>query len=242
MSTWTYTRLEVLRMARDSRFAVLSLVVPLALFVVVAGTNRDKHLGGISYPLYYMVGMASWGTMVAVVAGGSRIAVERSVGWTRQLRITPLRTRTYFGSKVFSSYLMALTTLALLYAAGWSLGVRLPARAWLELTCLLLIGLAPFAVLGIVLGHLLNADSMGPALGGTVAAFALLGGVWGPLATTGTLHAVLEGLPSYWLVQAGNLSLHEQWWPGRAWVVLSAWTVALGAVAVRAYRRATSST
>jgi hypothetical protein len=58
MRTWTYTRLEILRMARASRFAVFSLVVPLALFVVVAGANRDKHLGGTSIAL---VGMASWG-------------------------------------------------------------------------------------------------------------------------------------------------------------------------------------
>lgn len=236
MSAWTYTRLEILRMFRDTRFVVFSIAVPLVLFLVVAGTNRDKHLGGVSFPLYYMVGMASWGSMVAVVAAGSRIAFERSVGWTRQLRITPLRIRTYFGSKILSSYLLALAALTLIYAAGWSLGVRMPVRSWAELTALLLIGLVPFAMLGIVLGHLLGADSVGPAIGGSVAAFALFGGAWGPLATAGTLRVILEGFPSYWLVQAAKVSVNQGWWPGRAWVVLSAWTLVLGTIAVRAYR------
>jgi ABC-2 type transport system permease protein len=236
MSARTYTRLEIVRMFRDTRFVVFSIAVPLALFLVVAGTNRDKHLGGISFPLYYMAGMASWGSMVAVVAAGSRIAFERSVGWTRQLRITPLRIRTYFGSKVLSSYLLAVAAMALIYTAGWALGVRLPARSWAEMASLVLIGLVPFATLGIVLGHLLGAESVGPAIGGSVAAFALFGGAWGPLATTGTLHVVLEGFPSYWLVQAARVSVNQEWWPARAWIVLSAWTLVLGAVAVRAFR------
>ena len=64
--------------------------VPLLLFLLIGGTNRNAHLDGISFPLYYMTGMAAWGTMMAVISSGARIAAERQVGWTRQLRITPL--------------------------------------------------------------------------------------------------------------------------------------------------------
>ena len=46
---------------------------------------------GISAPLYFMVGLAAFGTMNAMLASGARIAAERTVGWNRQLRITPLR-------------------------------------------------------------------------------------------------------------------------------------------------------
>ena len=106
MSTLTYTRLEVLRTFRNTRFFILSLAFPLVLFYTVAGSNRHVHIGGISFPLYYMVGMASWGAMAAVMAGGARIALERSVGWTRQMKITPLSTFAYFRSKVLSGYLI----------------------------------------------------------------------------------------------------------------------------------------
>ena len=37
-----------------------------------------------------MVSMAGFGAMIAAIAGGARIAAERSVGWNRQLRLTPL--------------------------------------------------------------------------------------------------------------------------------------------------------
>ena len=79
---------------------------------------------------------------------------------------------------------------------------------WFELAALVLIGLIPFAVLGVLLGHVLTVDSIGPALGGTVTLFALLGGAWGPVAnTSGVLKDLCQLLPSYWLVQAGQVAL-----------------------------------
>ena len=69
-----------------------------------------------------------------------------------------------------------IPALVLLYLAGASLGVRLDATQWLEMTGLLLIGLAPFVVIGIALGHLLTVEAMVPAVGGVVVLFALLGG------------------------------------------------------------------
>jgi ABC-2 type transport system permease protein len=237
MTTITYTRFEVLRTFRNTRFFILSLAFPLVLFFTVAGANRHAQLGGISFPLYYMVGMASWGAMSAVMAGGARIALERSVGWTRQMKITPLSTFAYFRSKVLSSYVMAIVSLILLFTAGLSLGVHLTAVHWLETTGLLLVGLVPFVVLGILLGHLLTVDSMGPALGGLVAIFALLGGAWGPFVQSGVLHSIVENIPSYWLVQAGHVALGAGLWPARAWIVLGVWTAVLLRLTVRVYRR-----
>ena len=74
------------------------------------------------------------------------------------MRITPLRTGAYFGAKVLNGYLRALLTIALMCLAGTALGVRLPAE-WLTVIGLLLVGLIPFAVLGILLGHLIGPDS-----------------------------------------------------------------------------------
>ena len=240
MRTLTYTRFEILRTFRNTRFFILSLVFPLLLFFIVAGSNRHARLDGISFPLYYMVGMASWGAMAAVMGCGARIALERSVGWTRQMRITPLSTRTYFGTKVLSSYLMAVVSLILLGIVGVSLGVHLSAMHWLVTAGFLLVGLIPFVVLGILLGHLLSVDSMGPALGGGVAILALLGGAWGPLAQTGVLHDIVQDIPSYWLVQAGHIALGGGEWPARAWVVLGVWTAVLLRLTVRGYRRDTA--
>jgi ABC-2 type transport system permease protein len=109
------------------------------------------------------------------------------------------------------------------------------------MTGLLLVALIPFAILGILLGHLVRIDAIGPALGGVVSLFALLGGAWGPLASTGVLHKIIEWLPSYWLVQAGATALGRGGWPpARAWIVVAVWTAGLALLAMHAYRRDTA--
>jgi ABC-2 type transport system permease protein len=241
MTHATYLRYETLRMLRNWKFLVFSLAFPLILFFVIAGPRRHADLDGVPVPLYFMTGMAAWGTMSAVVASGARIAAERAAGWTRQMRITPLPERTYFGGKILGGYGMALVSIAALYLAGTAFGVRLAAHQWLTMTGLLLVALIPFAVLGILLGHLLRIDAIGPALGGIVTLFALLGGAWGQLASGGVLHKLIEWVPSYWLVQAGASALgHGGWPPARAWIVVAAWTAALALLAMRAYRRDTA--
>ena len=239
-SSATYVRYEVLRVFHNRRFFLFSLVFPVVLFLLVAGPNRDQTLQGIPFATYYMAGMVSWGTMTAVVAGGARIAAERSIGWNRQLRVSPLPVRTYFLTKLASGYLVALVSIAVLYVAGAALDVRLSAAAWVQMTALILIGLIPFAVLGILLGHVLTIDSMGPALGGVTSLFALLGGAWGPTATAGWLLQVVKCLPSYWLVQAGKTAYGGDSWPLQAWIVLVVWTIGLTVLAVRVYRRDTA--
>jgi ABC-2 type transport system permease protein len=238
----TYTRYELLRTFRNRRFFLLSLGFPLILYFVIAGPNRDvRNLSnsGVSLPLYFMVGLASFGTMSAMLSCGARIAAERAVGWNRQLRISPLSPRAYFRAKVITAYAMALLSIALLYAAGASLGVSLPASYWLEMTGLMLVGLIPFAALGITLGHMLTPDSIGPAMGGGVSLFALLGGTWFPLGSHGFLHDLAQYIPSYWLVQASHVALGGAAWGGMGWAVIAAWTAVFSALAVRAYRRDT---
>lgn len=241
MNAAAYTRFELLRTFRNRRFFFFSLGFPLVLYYLIAGPNKGTNdLGGsgISAPLYYMVGLAAFGGMTAVLASGARIASERAVGWNRQLRITPLTTRAYFRAKILTGYLMALVTLVVLYLAGASLGVRIPAGRWLEMTGLMLVGLIPFVAMGLLFGHLLTSDSIGPAMGGSTALFAFLGGTWFPI-TEGVLHDIAEALPSYWLVLASHVALGGGAWSALGWVVVAIWTVGLGLLAAWAWRRDT---
>lgn len=240
MAHWTYLRYEVLRTVRNWRFMIFSLAFPLVLLLVVGGSNRHLQLDGISFALYYMTGMAAWGSMGAVVSSGGRIAGERQGGWTRQIRITPLSTRAYFQAKVVAGYGMAVLTLVVLYVAGAALGVRLPASGWLLMTGLILVGLVPFTVMGIALGHVLRAETLGPAVGGITSLFALLGGAWGPLLHGGVLLGIAKALPSYWLVQAGAAGLDGRAWRAEGWIVVTVWAVVLSRLAVLAYHRDTA--
>ena len=239
--TRDYLLFELKRTFRNRRFFLFSLGFPLVLYFLIAAPNRDQtNLGnsGLSAPLYSMVGLAAFGTMNAMLAAGARIAGERAVGWNRQLRITPLTTRTYFRAKVATGYVMAGLTLVALYTSGVILGVSMSGNDWLRMTGLILVGLLPFAGLGIVFGHLLTPDSIGPVMGGTTALLALLGGTWFPLSGAVMTH-VGEALPSYWLVQAGHVGLGGSGWTRTGWLVMVAWTVGAAATARWAYRRDT---
>lgn len=240
----TYLRYELLRLARNKRLFVFSLVFPLALYLVIAGSNKNQtqQLGDIvlKFPLFYMVAMAAYGSMIASIAGGARIATERATGWNRQLRLTPLTVRSYLGAKVITAYLMAVLSIALIYLCGLAYGVHIatPGR-WLEMTGLLLVGLLPFVALGVLVGHLLTPDSLGPALGGGSALFGFLGGLWYPLPNTGFLHELGQLIPSYWLAQAARTGVGEPAWGVRGWITVALWFVAISAVAGWAYRRDT---
>jgi ABC-2 type transport system permease protein len=238
-----YLRFELLRTLRNRRVVIFSLGFPILLYLLIAGPNRNEHSlsgTGISAPLYFMIGLAAFGTMNAVLSSGSRIAAERSAGWNRQLRITPLTTRQYFRAKIATSYMLAVTSLLALYIAGMSLGVSLPAGHWIHMTYLILIGLIPFAALGILLGHLLTADSVGPAIGGITALFAFLGGTWFPITGSGFIAEVAKEIPSYWVVQASRAGLGaSQPWGARGWAVIAVWSIVLIALAGWAYQRDT---
>jgi ABC-2 type transport system permease protein len=243
MNTWAYTRYELLRTVRNRRFFIFSLAFPLVLFFAIATPVRSENNladSGISAPLYFMVGLVAFGGMAGMLSTGARIAAERSVGWNRQLRITPLKAFAYFRTKLVTAYLMGALTIAALFISGAILGVSMSAGDWLAMTGLILVGLLPFAALGVLMGHLLTADSVGPALGGSISLFALLGGSWFPIPDHGVLHVIGQVLPSYWLVQASHVSLGGNGWSATGWVVVLGWTVVLTIAAGYAYRRDTA--
>jgi ABC-2 type transport system permease protein len=248
MSALTYTRFEMIRQLRNRQSLIFSLIFPIVMYFLLAGPNKDDHnFGGdathhtgLFAPQYYMVGLLAFGGMVAVLGRGVAISSERKLGWNRQLRLTPLAPRSYLRTKVLTGYLMAILGLALLYAAGISLGVRLTLAQWVEMTVLILVALIPFAALGIGVGHVLNDDAAGPAMGGGVSLFAFLGGTWFPISGSGVFGQFCQLLPSYWLVQAGHVGLGAgNPWGVKAWTVIAVWSLATGAFAMWAYRHDT---
>jgi ABC-2 type transport system permease protein len=239
----TYFKYEFLRLGRNKRFFFFTLVFPFVLFLVfgVANKNVNVHFGSVTlkFILFYMVGMAGYGAMMASITGGARISAERSVGWNRQLRLTPLRVPTYFAAKILTSYVMALISIAVLFVSGLAFGVHVPLGRWAEMIGLILVGLLPFVAIGIIIGHLLTPDSIGPALGGGASLFALLGGMWFPFDNGSTLQKIGEYVPSYWISQAARVGVGASGWTAKGCLVVAAWTVVMAVLAARAYQRDT---
>jgi ABC-2 type transport system permease protein len=240
-----YTKYEMLRLVRNKRAFIFSLIFPVLLFMLIAGSNKNATLdvGGvvITFPTYYMVSIAGYGSMIACVSAGARISAERATGWNRQLRITPLSVADYFTTKVLTAYAVALASIALLFAMGIGYGVRIsPVTRWFEMIALLIVGLMPFVGMGITLGHLLSSDAMGPAVGVSSGLFGFLGGQWFPVPDHGALHIIAQGIPSYWLTRAGQVGVGAPAWGLLGWGVVTLWSATMAALAGWAYRRDTA--
>ncbi|MEO9137973.1 MAG: ABC transporter permease [Jatrophihabitans sp.] len=237
----TYLRFEFARLFRNRQNFVFSLIFPLVMFFAIAGPNRNTMITShVSVARFYMAGMIAFGTLAAVFSGGARIAFERQIGWNRQLRITPLTPAMYLRTKILTAYLLALISLILVTVAALAIGVRFSAQDWLTAVGLSLVALIPFAAMGIMFGHLIKGDSMGPVIGGGISLFSLLGGGYFPIGGgQGFMHELVRLIPSFWLVQAGKAGIGGQSWTSEAWIVVAVWSVVATAGAIWAYRRDT---
>ncbi len=238
MSSSMYLKHEIVRTLRNRSGFVFSIAFPVIAFLVVAlSQSQDgfiRRSGGIPPATYYMVALLGFGGIGAVLSGGGRIAVDRALGWTRQLLFTPLKPWVYLASKVVVGYVVVGLTLIVMYAAGIAAGARAPIQLWVAMTALVLIGLIPFAAMGIWVGHVTNQDAVGPIMGGSMMLFGMLGGAWFPLA--GWMRTVGEYLPSYWITSAGHVAIGGGGWPVKGWLVVGCWSAVLAVLAMRAYR------
>ena len=241
MST-TYLATEVRRTLRAPRYVVLVIGMPVGLFLLFSSLYGTGTQDGVAAKAWLMVSMSVFGAMGAAVSIGGRIAGERQVGWTRQLRLTPMPGWTYVAAKAATALAVAVPALVLVYLVGAVVeGVRLPAARWAESAGWSLLALAPFVALGVWLGHRLTIDVLGPLSGALFTVLGILGGVWFPV---DQLSSALEGfaraLPSYWLAQAGREPLAGSWigWHGVS--ILAVWTAVFVALGARAYHRDTA--
>ncbi len=238
--TARYALLSTRTAYRNIRFLVLTVILPLLLFLlyssVYGGQTTDA---GLSVVAYLMVSMASFGCIGAAINTGARVAIERQTGWNRQLRLTALPANSYLIAKAVVSMLVTLPALILVFAAGATVGhVDLSPGQWLETGLALWLGLIPFAVLGLVIGFAGTVDTVQPISMITYLGLSVLGGLWFPVEQfPAFLQDVAKVTPSYWLAELGRDVLAGNGISMTAVLVLAAWTLALGAVGSVAYRR-----
>ncbi|MET0866348.1 MAG: ABC transporter permease [Nakamurella sp.] len=225
---------------RNLRFLVLTVALPLLLFLLYANIYQGQDAGdGLSVVTYLMVSMASFGCIGAAINTGARIAIERQTGWNRQLRLTALPARSYLIAKAVVSMLVTLPALILVFLAGATVGgVQLSVGQWLATGVAVWLGLIPFAVLGLVIGFAGTVDTVQPISMITYLGLSILGGLWFPVeAFPAFLQDVAKLTPSYWLAELGRNVLTGDGVPIMAVVMLAGWTVLLGLVGVFAYSR-----
>lgn len=198
----TLIKLEILRAVRNRKFMFFSVIYPSVLFLLIAGSADDSPLPGmkIDMALYYMVAMAAFGAMTAVLLGNSeKIAKEREQGWVRQLRLTPLPGRGYVIAKIAAAATVSLPSILLVFVvAAVAKDVRLAAWQWAAVALCTWAGSFVFAALGVAIGYLVSGDAVRPVTMILYFGLALMGGLWMPMSVLPSwVQDISEWIPTH---------------------------------------------
>lgn len=107
-----------------------------------------------------------------------RITMERSEKWLKLLRTTPLPPAIYMASKVaISLTICTIVLLSIFGLANWLLEIGLAVNDGFVLVLSFLLGIIPFAILGIGLGYLLEPKSADSVLGLSLVVIPIVSGI-----------------------------------------------------------------
>jgi ABC-2 type transport system permease protein len=130
-----YLALELRRAVRNRRYAIFAIGFPVLFYLLYTGVLLGKNAPpDPTWNAFFMVSMAAYGMIGASLSNAMPISQERTSGWTRQLRITPLPAAAWVVAKLAVAYLTSLPSLVLVGLAAVLLNhVSLPPSTWLTI-------------------------------------------------------------------------------------------------------------
>jgi ABC-2 type transport system permease protein len=225
------------------RSLVFTFVVPLVMLLLFGGiygsSGQIDKVTGLPWIIVTTVQMAGYGGMMAALGQAFTIVTERSVGWNRQLRITPLTGVGYLVSKVMAALAVALLTIvALIVISVLVFHASLSFGAWAMAALGLWLGVIPFAFIAVLIGQFAKPQFAQPLFMVVFLGMAILGGLWVPLSVLPDwMTNIAQAVPSYWLNHLGQMGAHLSGDILTPVLVLAAWTAVLAALVVWRYRR-----
>lgn len=242
MSVVALGRFELSRLLRSWKFLSVTIGFPVLFYLLFLHNRRPAELvdGVVTWRVYLMVSMCSFGALVAGLnSGGTRVSYERASGWARQLRVTPLPAWSYVTTKVAAGMLVVLPVVALVevVAVGFG-GVSLGAGTLVALAALMWLTALPFAVLGMFVGFMVGTETAYAVV--TVLMFVLgyFGGLFTPVDhMPQALQVAARVLPSYHHAALGLALVDGHSLAAVHWLVLAAYAVGLSVIITWRHRQ-----
>lgn len=231
---------EVRRITRARKFWVVAFLFPTLMYLMQANlfSGEIAEKTGVDFSSYLLGSLAAFGALFVALNVGTRVAFERSSGWQRQLRLTPLTATSYLVAKLTTAMVVALPAITVVALTGFALeGVRLPVLGWLHLVLGVWAGTLPFALLGVFIGQIASAETVQVLTTVSHMLLGVLGGALFPsVAFPQWMQVVSAVMPSRWLAEIG----HSAFGGGQtalAAAILAGWTVLLGGAVAWRYVR-----
>jgi len=222
----TVLRIELRRMVRNRRTIIFTLVMPVLLYLIIGANDSygDEKAGSGNVSAYILISMAAYGAVLAATSGGAMVANERALGWSRQLRLTPLSPIAYIATKAIVALAFgALSVLAVMVVGALNGKAEMPTHVWIEAALIAWAGSVVFGAFGLFMGYLLPSENVMQVLGPVLAGLAALGGLWFPIDSGTTLGHISALTPIYGLAELARWPLYGGA-PHLGWVLnLAVW-------------------
>ncbi len=237
-----YIKVELRRVARNRRSLIFGLVMPVA-FLLIFGASSDYRTQMISehtnVTAWITVSMALYGAMVAAVSGGASVSVERSQGWTRHLRLTPLRPASYILAKLVGALALGAVSVAVTLVVGAAIHAQMTVGAWIGGALLAWLGSIVLAAFGLFMGYLLPTENIMQILGPLTALLSFAGGLFVPLTQGSVFYHIAQFTPVFGVAELVRWPLGADFsWTALVNVV--AWGAVFAAGAAWRFRRDTA--
>lgn len=232
--TLIYARALTLELLRYPAYSVPTLAFPAVFFLLFVASRGDRN------PTLLLASFAGFAFLaVAFFQFGVGIAAERETPWERFLRTLPVRARVRLAARLLSGTVFGLASAGLVaLTALATTDAHLPPVRWAELVLALVVGAAPFALLGIALGYWASPRGALPVANILYLVLAFAGGLWTtPARLPSTVASVSPLVPTrqfgevLWGAARGRL------WQPREWLLLLAWGAAFALLAAWGYAR-----
>jgi ABC-2 type transport system permease protein len=239
----TFVAMEIRRMLRNRRTLIFTLIMP-SVFFLLFGTDasyRHDNDGRGNVTAYILISMAVYGSMLATTSGGAAVSLERAVGWSRQLRLTPLRPVAYVAVKLAVAMTLGLASVVVVSVVGMLFGAQMPAWVWIASVLLAWSGAVVFAAFGLFMGYLLPGENVMQVLGPVLALLSFAGGLFVPLdQMSHTFAALAKFTPVYGVGVIARYPLTASGTLGIAIVNVLVWTAVFVVGAAWRFRRDTA--
>ena len=205
----TVLRIELKRMLRNRRTVIFTLVFPAALFFAFgSGADWNQSVGHGNVAAYVMTSMALYGAALTAASGGAMVAMERALGWSRQLRLTPLSPTAYILMKALLALVLGAVAIMVVNLAGlFQAKPSMPTHVWLACAVLTLLCTMVFAALGVFVGYLVPGENAMQVLGPGLALFSFLGNVFIPIDQGSTMWHVASLTPMFGVAEVSRAPL-----------------------------------
>jgi len=240
----TFLAIETRRLFRNRRTLLATVVVPVILFLLFKVNRKLAAAAGPELGAAgTMIGIAVYGAMLAATSGGARVSIERALGWSRQLRLTPLRPVAYIAIKLITAMLLGLISVGIVYGAGALDGVQMEPVVWVLTGILAWAASFVFASFGLFMGYLLPSENVMQVIGPVLGVFSLLGGLFIPVSLLPqVMQNVAPYMPTYGVAAIARYPLVGGPFDLTWLLSVIVWTAAFAVAASLLFRRDTRRT